>query len=155
MQVCVRIESIEDKTVKRELHIIIVNNQLCICFFIDPCVAEGSVELIQSSGSVSTSTSGIIRVCSNDSTTLSNNYHLICDYGWDFDDARVACKSMGYSPYGAVALLDQYISSVAGYSFLAYVNCSGLEATLSECQSQNWLGSCYYSFAGVICQGLL
>ena len=124
-------------------------------FLIAPCVDGGSVELIQSSGSVSTSTSGIIRICSNDSTTLSNNYQLICDYGWDFNDARVACKSIGYSPYGAVALLDQYISSDAGYSLLAYVNCSGLEATLNECQSQNWFGSCSYDYAGVICQGLL
>ena len=116
---------------------------------------DGSVELIQYSGSVSTSTSGIIRVCSNSSITASNNHQLICDYGWDFDDARVACKSAGYSPYGAVALLDQYISSTAGYSFLAYMNCNGSEATLSECQSQSWPRSCSYNYAGVVCQGWL
>lgn len=119
-----------------------------------PCV-DGSVELIQSSGSLSTSTSGIIRVCSNNSNTATNNHQLICDYGWNFDDARVACKSTGYSPYGAVALLNQYISSVAGYSFLAYVNCNGSEATLSECSSLNWFSPCSYNYAGAVCQGLL
>ena len=123
-------------------------------FLLAPCV-EGSIELIQSSGSVSTSTSGIIRVCGNYSITPSINHQLICDYGWDFVDATVACKSTGYSPYGAVALLDQYISSDVGYSLLAYVNCSGSKATLNECQSQNWFGSCFYNYAGVICQGSL
>ena len=123
-------------------------------YLVAPCV-YGSVDLIQSSGAVSTSSSGTIRLCVNSSSSTSNNHQLICDYGWDFDDARVACTSLGYSPYGAVALHNQYISSTAGYSFLAYMNCNGSEANLNECQSQSWIGPCYSNFAGAVCQGWL
>ena len=119
-----------------------------------PCV-DGSVELIQSSGFVSTSTSGVVRVCKSSNTTTSSSDQLICDYGWDFDDASVVCKAAGYSPYGAVALHNQYVSSVAGYSFLAYVNCSGSEESLNECHSTSWFGSCFYNYAGAVCQGWL
>ena len=103
---------------------------------------------------MTTSSSGIVRVCFNSSSNSSNNHQLICDYGWDFDDAKVACMAAGYSPHGAVALHNQYISSTAGYSFLAYMNCNGSEATLSDCQSQSWYGTCYYNYAGAVCQGL-
>ena len=156
MKVCVRIENIADKNDKCELHITFLATN-SYAFLIAPCTEGGSVELIQSSGSVSTSTSGIIRVCGNYSITPSNNHQLICDYGWDFDDASVACKSTGYSPYGAVALVNQYLyTSIVVYSVLGYVNCNGSEATLSECQSPNWLGTCSsYDLAGAICQGLL
>ena len=129
---------------------------LMICkmlYLVAPCTI-GSVDLIQSSGSVTTSTSGAVRVCFDSGSSTNSDHQLICDYGWDFDDARVACMAAGYSPYGAVALHNLYISSTAGYSFLAYMSCNGSEATLSDCQSQSWYGACFSNFAGAVCQGL-
>ena len=79
--------------------------------------------------------------------------YLICDYGWDFEDASVACKSLGLSPYGAVPLFNQYVSSVSGYDFLAYVSCDGTESALSMCDAVPRSYSCSYNYAGVKCQG--
>ena len=127
---------------------------ICKMLYLVASCTFGSVDLIQSSGSVSTSSSGIVRGCFDSSSNTSNSHRLICDYGWDFDDARVACMAAGYSPYGAVALHNQYISSTAGYYFLAYMNCNGSEATLSDCQALSWSGACSSNYAGAVCQGL-
>ena len=122
-------------------------------FFLAPC-DEGSVKLIQSDRSMSSSASGIITLCGSSLTTnTTNNLYLICDYGWGYEEASVACKSLGYSPYGAVPLFNQYISSESGFSFLSYVNCSGSEESLNECQLSSWFGSCFYNYAGAVCQG--
>ena len=123
-------------------------------YLVAPCTI-GSVDLIQYSGSVTTSTSGAVSVCFNSGSSSSNNYHLICDYGWDFTDAKVACVAAGYSPYGAVALHSMYLSSTAGDSSLAYMNCNGSETTLTECGLQITSWSCDYNYAGAQCQGLL
>ena len=123
--------------------------------FTAPC-AEGSVRLVQSTGGLSTSTAGIVTLCNSTAAVPSNNNrYIVCDYGWSYEDASVACKSAGYSPYGALALFNQYISSTSGYSFLSYVNCNGSEATLTDCGLQTTRYSCYNNSAGVQCQGSL
>ena len=127
---------------------------ICKMLYLVASCTIGSVDLIRSSGSVSTSSSGIVRVCFDSSSNTSNSHQLICDYGWDFDNARVACMAAGYSPYGAVALHNLYFFLTAGYSFLAYINCNGSETTLSDCQSQSWSGTCSLNYAGAVCQGL-
>ena len=92
-----------------------------------------------------------MKMCDNNTDTS----YLICDYGWDFVDASVACNSLGLSPYGAVPLFNQYVSSslVSENDFLSYISCYGTETTLTECGSLPLTSSCYNNFAGVRCQG--
>ena len=105
---------------------------------------DGLVQLIQSSGS-----SGVLKLCGSN----GDKEYLICDYGWDYVDASVACKSLGLSSYGAIPLFNQYVSSVSGYDFLSYISCFGTESTLAMCDSVTNSYSCYGNYAGVRCQG--
>ena len=102
------------------------------------------VQLIQSSGS-----SSVLKLCGS-----NDKEYLICDYGWDFVDASVACKSLGLSPYGAIPVFDQYVSSTLGYNFLSYMSCYGTESTLAVCDSETTNFPCTGNYAGVRCQGL-
>ena len=53
------------------------------------------MELIESDGSTKiNATSGIVQYC------YQGRKHVICDSFWSFSNARVACRSLGYSPYG-------------------------------------------------------
>ena len=52
------------------------------------------VDLVTRSGFSTTSDYGVIRLCNG------TEQYLVCDNGWDYVDASVACKSAGYSPYG-------------------------------------------------------
>ena len=122
-------------------------NMFLSCHCIAPC-APGSVQLITSSGSISSTSSGVVRMCNSD-----GHYFLVCDSGWDYVDASVACKSVGYSPYGATRYHDQQTQPTAGYSFLSSVSCDGSESTLSECPVDPRSTSCSYNYAGVSCQG--
>ena len=58
-----------------------------------PCT-NGSVTLLQDSGSLNATSGGVVRLC------FDNKPFLVCDNGWDFADSRVLCQSVGYSPYG-------------------------------------------------------
>ena len=42
----------------------------------------------------SNSSNGIVEVC------LDGNWGPICGDHWSYNDASVACKQLGYSPYG-------------------------------------------------------
>ena len=53
-----------------------------------------SVRLLQYSGILNATSGGVVQLC------FDNKKFLLCDYGWDFVDARVLCQSLGYSPYG-------------------------------------------------------
>lgn len=139
----------------------------------EPC--DGSAELVSYYGSVITSTgspvSGIVRVC------YQSSQYLVCDYGWDFAAAKVACRSAGLSPYGmciqyvngywsvpylfncvpagAVRLLNQYSFYFFFFPTISISHCQGNESTLTDC-SVSLFSSCYfYDYAGAYCQGIL
>ena len=114
----------------------------CVLFNLGHCT-DGSVELMQSSES-----SGVVILCVN------SKFYLICDSGWDHVDASVACKSAGLSPYGAVALLNQYVATTSDYTFLSYIDCNGSELNLAECQLTPQNSSCQYNYTGIHCQGM-
>ena len=38
--------------------------------------------------------SGRIEIC------IETTWTSLCDQSWDFKDAQVVCKELGYSPYG-------------------------------------------------------
>ena len=139
----------------------------CLLWFAAPCEGEGLVDLITSSSTLSSTASGLIRVC------VDGNKGTVCDYGWGFADAVVACRAAGYSPYGnldkispilvheclvaallgAVPLDDLYLSSSNSFAYsLSYVNCMGNETVLTDCPYSTTSYCSYYSYAGVVCQ---
>ena len=59
-----------------------------------PCEDEGQVDLITSSGSISSTGIGVVNVCVNRSKGT------VCEHGWGFAEASVTCKAAGYSHYG-------------------------------------------------------
>ena len=60
------------------------------------------MDLITSSGTLSSTASGIVHVC------LNGTKGIVCDYDWGFPDAFVACRAAGYSPYGKVGEIALY-----------------------------------------------
>ena len=136
-------------------------------WLVAPCEGEGFVDLITSSGILSSTARGLVRVC------VDGNKGTICDNGWGFADADVACRAAGYSPYGnlgkispfliheclvapllgAIPLDDQYLSYTSSYTYLmSYVGCIGNETVLTDCPYGTTSYCSYYSYAGVVCQ---
>ena len=115
---------------------------------------------------------GRLEICVN------NAWGTVCDDGWDNADASVVCRQLGYYPDGmflySISLIYQQKGSyslfctgnASRYAFFGqgrgpilfeYVQCSGFEQTLLDCDN-NGLGysTCgHYEDAGVICRGEL
>ena len=78
----------------------------------------------------------------------------VCNIGWDFDDADVVCRQLGYP--GAMSLLgDDILREGEGVVWLEGIGCHGNESQLVECGLSGWGESqCNHSMdAGVICEG--
>ena len=78
----------------------------------------------------------------------------VCNIGWDFDDAEVVCRQLGYP--GAMSLLgDDILREGVGVVWLEGIGCHGNESRLVECGLSGWGESqCNHSMdAGVICEG--
>ena len=73
---------------------------------------------------------------------------MVCDDGWDTDDATVVCRQLGYS----YAWL---ISGIAGTGpiWLSRLSCTGSEPRLTDCtQNNNETKNCTHSDdVGVFC----
>jgi len=77
--------------------------------------------------------------------------HPVCDAGWSQEDARVACRMLGYgigipetgSTYGLAQPDDVFK--------LTHVTCSGTELTLLDCLSRPSRGCLPGNVAGVTC----
>ncbi|XP_044531204.1 scavenger receptor cysteine-rich type 1 protein M130-like [Gracilinanus agilis] len=76
----------------------------------------------------------------------------VCDYGWDEEDAAVACKQLGC---GSVveAHGNAHFGEGAGPIWLSELVCSGQESALSDCGHSGWgQHSCRHLWdAGVTC----
>ncbi|CAB3993573.1 deleted in malignant brain tumors 1 -like [Paramuricea clavata] len=67
----------------------------------------------------------------------SGKWGTICDDGWDMNDARVACRQLGYK-YGVRALRRDSVPDGTGQIWLDDVACSGNELSLSSCPHNGW-----------------
>ena len=76
----------------------------------------------------------------------------LCDYGWDWKDAEVACQSLGYnftekivsnSHFGLVP--DNYINAIG------YISCQGDEDSLRNCSFNEKIKCPSSRGAGVYC----
>ena len=61
----------------------------------------------------------------------------ICDDDWDYDDARVACRQLGYE-YVLRALQGHDVANCTGQIWLDNVACTGNEQNLSSCSHKGW-----------------
>eukprot|EP00731_Ephydatia_muelleri_P031717 Em0023g224a len=85
---------------------------------------------------------------------MNGSFGQVCDKQWTNQDASVACRALGLSPYGAVALPGSAFSDGSLPLLLSSVNCSGSENSLLQCNYSKDLTGCLRSIdaAGVICQ---
>ncbi len=58
-----------------------------------PCTS-GDLSILDYSAGITNKGEGVIRICLNDTQGT------ICDEGWSYESASVACKSLGYSQFG-------------------------------------------------------
>ncbi len=82
----------------------------------------------------------------------SGRWGTVCDRGWDLQDATVVCRQLGYGT-AVGALGSAVFGSGSGPIWYDNVNCSGSEASLTQCAHRG-LGVHYCSHwqdAGVIC----
>ncbi len=61
----------------------------------------------------------------------------ICDNSWDINDARVACRQLGYYD-GLKALQGSDVPDGNGQIWLDDVACTGNEQYLSSCSHRGW-----------------
>ncbi|XP_062569350.1 neurotrypsin-like, partial [Saccostrea cucullata] len=82
---------------------------------------------------------------------INGKWGAVCDSDWNQNDAKVACRSLGYSGGGLSAAANIYGGNEQ--IWLDEINCNGNEKSLVECsQSVITLRSCNVRrIAGVIC----
>ena len=69
---------------------------------------------------------GRVEICNN------NVWGTVCDDFWGTPDAQVACRQLGFSQAGAVALTTGFTNG-AGQIWLDDVQCRGTESRLIDC----------------------
>ena len=82
-----------------------------------------------------------------------NVWGTVCDDAWGTADAQVACRQLGFSTTGVIALTLGAVPDGTGQIWLDNVNCRGTETRLIDCPA-NTLGShnCVHAEdAGVSC----
>ena len=99
----------------------------------------------------STPNEGRVEICFN------NQWGTICDDRFDSNEAQVACRQLGYSNAGAVALGDGFFGRGLNAIHLDELQCNGTEAMLSDClHSGVGVHDCnHFEDAGVLCIGKL
>lgn len=79
-------------------------------------------------------------------------WHTVCDDSWDFNEAIVVCRQLGY-PAAVDAVGNAFFGEGWGEILLDDVECNGYETSLMECRSNPlYQHNCHHSEdAGVIC----
>uniref|UniRef100_A0A1X7UMK1 SRCR domain-containing protein n=1 Tax=Amphimedon queenslandica TaxID=400682 RepID=A0A1X7UMK1_AMPQE len=122
---------------------------------------DGDVRL---SGS-SVTYAGRVELC------VERTWTTLCDQTWDFNDAAVTCRQLGYSSYGAIPTYNCYTEGQLSFGgrarsgsdhfgpgvgpiLMASVDCTGNEESLIECRTRSCdATTCsHYNDAGVTCE---
>ena len=67
----------------------------------------------------------------------NDEWGTVCDNGWDFDDAQIVCRQLGYGPPIAVRG-EAYYGQGSGQIWLDNLNCNGNESTIAKCSHAGW-----------------
>ena len=87
--------------------------------------------------------------------SINGEWGTVCNDGWDFADAKVVCRMLGYPGVIGTAEVDTF-GQGSGTIWLDNVDCSGYESSLSECTHKGWgaqRGCDHSQDVGVICSG--
>ena len=77
---------------------------------------------------------GRVEVYTNSTGGLNNGkWGTICDINWNFQDARVLCRQLGYVD-AVVAPMSTRFGQGTGPIWLNNVQCTGTEPTIFECR---------------------
>ena len=109
----------------------------------DDTVAEGSVRLVEGT----TPLEGRVEIF------LLGQWGTVCDYNWDFADATVVCRQLGY-PRAVEAPRYAAFGAGSGPSWYYSLYCTGTERNLTECSksNSNFGSACFHSRdAGAVC----
>ena len=76
----------------------------------------------------------------------------MCDDGWNFNDAQVICRQLGFGPATTVRC-NAFYGQGSGNVWLRNLNCNGTELTVNDCSHNGWrVQDCSHSRdAGVQC----
>uniref|UniRef100_A0A1X7TQF9 SRCR domain-containing protein n=2 Tax=Amphimedon queenslandica TaxID=400682 RepID=A0A1X7TQF9_AMPQE len=104
---------------------------------------DGDVRL---SGS-SVTYAGRVELC------VERTWTTLCDQTWDFNDAAVTCRQLGYSSYGAIPTYNCYTERQLSFG-ITNLGCNGSEEHILNCSYSNpVLYNCLsHNDAGLICQ---
>ncbi|XP_046846617.1 scavenger receptor cysteine-rich type 1 protein M160-like isoform X2 [Xenia sp. Carnegie-2017] len=67
----------------------------------------------------------------------NGEWGTVCDDGWDFYDAKVVCRELGYR-FAVRALQGIYVPDGRGKIWLNYVGCYGNEEHIARCSHSRW-----------------
>ena len=67
----------------------------------------------------------------------NGEWGTVCDDGWDFNDAQVICKELGFVR-AIDAKSDAFYGEGSGRIWLDNVNCVGTEFTIGVCSHNGW-----------------
>ncbi|XP_013413091.1 deleted in malignant brain tumors 1 protein-like [Lingula anatina] len=88
----------------------------------------------------------------------SGRWGRVCDYGWDWTSANVACKQLGFT--GAHTHVFNMSPRGTGIFWIQDLNCQGSEASLADCLhdgvgsvSSTYCSQTASEDAGVLCKG--
>ena len=82
----------------------------------------------------------------------NGTWGIVCDDGWDFNDAEVLCRELGYGS-AINAKSEEFYGQGSGIIWLSGLNCTGTESSIVNCSHSGWgMNDCNHSSnAGVRC----
>ena len=67
----------------------------------------------------------------------NGEWGTVCDDEWDFNDAQVVCRQLGFGP-AIIARYNAFYGQGSGHVWLRNLNCDGTELTVGDCSHNGW-----------------